>query len=199
MKSAIVVGCATVFMLALTSQGARAHTPPPAPEPAKWCQLLLPEDVTVLLEPVTVTGTADPNRDKACEEAIAELIAETHEDAPDSQKPVRRPAAAPRPRTVPGSVESWRVLVESHFGPETDTALCILWHESRGDPGAVNPSSGASGLFQHLPRYWSERSAKAGVAGADIFDPTANVIVAAWLQRVGGWKHWSPWNRGECR
>lgn len=109
-------------------------------------------------------------------------------------KPERR-----APVVAPVGVEHWRPLVERYFtGGDVERALCLMWHESRGDPNARNPSSGASGLFQHLPKYWGERSAAAGWGGADIFDPEANVAVAAWL-RQHGWQHWSPYNRGLCR
>lgn len=97
------------------------------------------------------------------------------------------------------NVEQWRSLVAAYFGSETDRALCIMSHESGGNPNATNPSSGAAGLFQHLPKYWSDRAAKAGRPGADIYDPEANTAVAAWLQATGGWTHWSPYNRGLCR
>jgi soluble lytic murein transglycosylase-like protein len=98
------------------------------------------------------------------------------------------------------NVEQWRPLVATYFAAElVPTALCIMAAESGGNPTARNTTSGAAGLFQHLPKYWASRSVAAGWAGADIYDPTANVAVAAWLQREGGWGHWSPWNRGACR
>jgi hypothetical protein len=81
------------------------------------------------------------------------------------------------------------------YGDEVEYALMILNAESTGVPTAVNPRSRASGLFQHLPRYWEERSRAAGWAGADIFDPEANIAVAAWLRATSpqhGWYHWEP-------
>ncbi len=93
-----------------------------------------------------------------------------------------------------GNVEQWRPLVEAYFAPEqVDTAMRVLNCETggTGNPGSYNQDSGASGLFQHLPKYWADRSAKAGWGGADIMDPEANTAVAAWLQRVGGWQHWT--------
>lgn len=86
----------------------------------------------------------------------------------------------------------WRSLIAAHFPPEhVDEALTVLACESGGDPNATNPTSSAAGLFQHLPRYWPSRSAAAGVAGASIYDPEANVIVAAWLSSSGSsWAHW---------
>lgn len=89
-------------------------------------------------------------------------------------------------------VERWRPLVEEHFAPpDVDLALRVIGCESDGIPTAKNPRSSASGLFQHLGRFWPERSAAAGWAGSSIFDPEANVAVAAWL-RQDGWHHWNP-------
>ena len=103
------------------------------------------------------------------------------------------PAPGPPSTSHPAAVEAWRPLVEAHFpASEVDRALDVMWCESRGDADATNPSSGAAGLFQHIPRYWAERSVPAGFPGADIYDPEANVGVAAWLVAVDGWKHWYP-------
>jgi hypothetical protein len=95
--------------------------------------------------------------------------------------------------TGPGA-EGWRPLVAEYFeADDVDRAVRIMSCESKGDPGAHNGSSGASGLFQHMPAYWHERSSMAGWGGASIFDPEANVAVAAWLvydYAGGGWHHW---------
>jgi len=99
-----------------------------------------------------------------------------------------------------GNIEQWRDLVTTYFAPQdVETALCLISYESGGNPDAKNPRSSASGLFQHLGKYWSERSVSAGWAGASIFDPEANVAVAAWLKGWGGWQHWTPWLGGKCR
>lgn len=87
-----------------------------------------------------------------------------------------------------------RELVARYFHPEdVNRALRIAWCESSFNPNNINPTSGAGGLFQHLPRFWGERSAAAGFPGADILDPEANVAVAAWLlyEFPGGWSHWT--------
>lgn len=88
-------------------------------------------------------------------------------------------------------VEQWRPLVATYFRPgDVSRALRIMRCESGGVVGAYNPS-GASGLFQHLKKYWPARSQRAGFAGASVFDPTANVATAAWLRdQPGGWLHW---------
>ena len=85
-----------------------------------------------------------------------------------------------------------------YFFAEADRAwaLKVALCESSGLPDhvssdAVHPSSRASGWFQHLPKFWQERSEAAGFAGVDILDPVANVGVAAWLMYDGGGKrHW---------
>lgn len=95
--------------------------------------------------------------------------------------------------TIGEAAAQWRPLVESYFpADQVDYALAVLWCESRGDPNAANPTSSARGLFQHLERYWPARSTSAGWAGYSIFDPEANVAVAAWLSAGGtGWHHWT--------
>ncbi len=95
---------------------------------------------------------------------------------------------------APAGVEQWRTLVAQWFRPnEVDRALRIMACESGGDPNVMhdysNPAS-ASGLFQHLGKYWAARSAAAGFAGVSIFDPTANVATAAWLRDAAGWGSW---------
>ena len=69
-------------------------------------------------------------------------------------------------------------------------AFCVAQHESGFNPHAVNASSGAAGVYQFLPSTWAAMSAAAGWQGSSVFDPDANVAVAAWtVGRYG----WSPW------
>lgn len=103
---------------------------------------------------------------------------------------VNRPAA----RVWNGNVEQWRPLVATYFRAEdVETAMRILACENTtGDPSVKNPNSSATGLFQHLGKYWADRSAAAGWAGYPRTDPVANVAVAAWLRdQRGGWNHWT--------
>lgn len=92
------------------------------------------------------------------------------------------------------ALSDWRPLVTQYFEPHhVDRALRIIGCESGGNPAAKNPTSTASGLFQHLASMWPERSVSAGWSGSDVFDPVANVAVAAWLvYDFGGWAHWYP-------
>ena len=100
-------------------------------------------------------------------------------------------APQPKPQTL-------KQLVNQFFEPhDRDWALLVAFCESSGQPNhassdAVHPSSRASGWFQHLPKFWDERSAKAGFDDASILDPVANVGVASWLFYEGGGKrHWN--------
>lgn len=71
------------------------------------------------------------------------------------------------------------------------TAVRVSACESGHNPRAYNGSSGASGLFQQLARYWPGRAAQYGFAGASAFDPWANAMVSAGMVRdTGGWSHW---------
>ncbi|MCP4965251.1 MAG: lytic transglycosylase domain-containing protein [bacterium] len=89
------------------------------------------------------------------------------------------------------AVARWRPVVDRYFEYDrVDWALRIIECESHGDPQAKNPISSASGLFQHLGSLWPDRAAAAGWKGADVFDPFANIAVAAWLLDNGGPSHW---------
>jgi soluble lytic murein transglycosylase-like protein len=69
-------------------------------------------------------------------------------------------------------------------------ALCVADAESNFDPLAVNPSTGAAGVFQFLPSTWTSLSELAGRGGASVFDARANVAVAAWTVAEYGWHPW---------
>ena len=60
---------------------------------------------------------------------------------------------------------------------------CVIWNESRGNPNAVNPRSGASGLGQFLPSTW--RTTPQGKVGYSVFNAAANREAVAWMLSVG--------------
>lgn len=114
------------------------------------------------------------------------------QDRPDGQNRSSQPTSSTPPHAR-SSVERWRPLVSRYFAPaDVETALCLIWHESRGDPAAKNPSSSAAGLFQILDFWWQKY-------GGDRYDPETNVALAAKIKSLQGWSAWSPWNRGLCR
>lgn len=101
-----------------------------------------------------------------------------------------------KPPPPPGGQQKKVVaLIHYYFGPlgkgNLETALCVGWRESRYIPTAVNKYSGAAGVYQFMPNLWPWFSSNAGWKGADVFDPVANVAVAAYT--VAHWG-WSPWH-----
>lgn len=111
--------------------------------------------------------------------------------APPPSVQARRTASSTTNRGMGSNVEQWRSLVSAYFS-EVDRALCIMSHESGGNPNARNPSSGAAGLFQVMPFWWEHY-------GGDRYDPATNTRVAAAILAQQGWTAWSPYNRGLCR
>lgn len=108
------------------------------------------------------------------------------------------PGDPPGTRTFRQAVERWRSLVAAYF-PDylVDQALAVIDCESRGDPEARNPYSGASGLFQFLPGTWAVVAPKAGFPDSSPFDPEANIGSAWWLVNyyLNQGKHpWTAWN-----
>jgi hypothetical protein len=90
------------------------------------------------------------------------------------------------------AVEQWRKLVEKYFKYQNVTwGLNIIKCESGGNPNAYNSSSGASGLFQHLAKYWPPRATAAGFPGASPFNPEANIAASANLFKASGASPWS--------
>lgn len=117
-----------------------------------------------------------------------------------SNRPSRRPSA-PVPR-LPGVVvpagspdaSGWADLVGLFFPPgRVDAALSVLYCESGGDASAVNPSSGAAGLFQVMPQWYSGEgfTSPSPYGRFDPFNPAENVSFAAWLSDDGS--DWSAW------
>ncbi len=89
-------------------------------------------------------------------------------------------------------------LIDRYFRPSDrawaqQVAFCESSAQTHDTESAVVSSALAVGWFQHLAKFWSERSEKAGVPGASPFDSEANVAVAAWLfYEGGGARHWNP-------
>lgn len=88
-------------------------------------------------------------------------------------------------------------LVNQWFLPnDRALALRIAFCESSALPHHTHndavSSALAVGAFQHLSRYWKDRSAAAGFKGWDIYDLKAQVGVAAHLFYSSGVHHWNP-------
>jgi soluble lytic murein transglycosylase-like protein len=79
----------------------------------------------------------------------------------------------------------------SHYGVDEDEALYIAWRESRYQPYAYNEEGEAAGIYQHLLKYWPERSVEFGAADWSVFDARANILVTMQMVRRYGWEPWS--------
>jgi hypothetical protein len=146
--------------------------------------------------PEVTTTTVNPS------DAAAELVASTRATIPTTTTTLRSSTtttaasvtvAATGPDNEDISETEVRGIISLFFAPQdVELALEVAHCESRWDPDATNPSSRAAGLFQQIPRFWTERAAAAGWAGADIYDAHANTAVSAWLvYEGGGWIHWA--------
>lgn len=69
-------------------------------------------------------------------------------------------------------------------------AFYVADRESSFYAYARNTSSGACGIFQHMPRYWPSRAATFGFGGASCFNARANIMVTIRMVRQGGWGPW---------
>lgn len=119
-------------------------------------------------------------------EGHAVAVRETPAEPPAEQS--FEPLAVPG-RAVPSPPGVGRVAVEAAFAgsPGLDWALRVSWCESSFNPGAYNPYSGASGLFQFLEPTWRTTP----FAGASVFDPAANAQAARWMYEHGRAGEWS--------
>jgi|SRR5688572_11201520 hypothetical protein len=70
-------------------------------------------------------------------------------------------------------------------------ALYVADRESNYRPTAYNGYSGASGIFQHLRRYWPGRANTFGFGGWSVFNARANIMVTMrMVHRSGSWSDW---------
>jgi hypothetical protein len=95
--------------------------------------------------------------------------------------------APPAPATIQAIIRD----AAAAWGADPDQLLRVAYCESRYNPNAYNPTSGASGLFQFLPRTWSANSVRAGYGGASPFDAVANANTAAMMFAAGQAGQWS--------
>ena len=138
---------------------------------------------------LTVAGQANPDPPAPLEaEWYPALI--HHQNHPPEEPITLRPLLD---RGMGGNVEQWRTLVAQYFQPEqVDTMLCLMQHESGGNPNADNPNSSAAGLFQIMGFWWDKY-------GGNTYDPETNVALARVIYDQQGYGAWNPYGRGLCR
>ena len=98
-----------------------------------------------------------------------------------------KPAA---PAAAPADIESIIRTAAARWGADPTQLLRVAWCESRYNPSAYN-ASGASGLFQFMPRTWAANSVRAGFGGASVWDPVASANTAAYMFSIGQAGQWS--------
>jgi transglycosylase-like protein with SLT domain len=179
----------------------------PAPAPVSEAPVTTtthpPTTTTSTRAPVTTTTTHPPTTTRP------PATTTTHAPHPTTTAPPVTTTEAPPPTTTtpppptttlpPGDpIERWRPLVTQYFAADrVEEALSVIWCESRGNPDAVNASSGATGLFQFIPSTWGWASPAAGWANYVATNAEANISTAAWLVQSSldagqpAWKHWS--------
>ncbi len=137
-----------------------------------------------------LTGTC-----QTIESEVAYLKRLTREQ-PHRHAPLTVELQLVEPTSTNTGVERWRGAVETYFPPgAVDTALCLMWFESKGDPNALSYAN-SRGLMQIHAPSWADVY---GVTYNALYDPATNLRIAADLYLKDGWVHWNPWNRGECR
>ncbi|MGH2491476.1 MAG: G5 domain-containing protein [Candidatus Limnocylindria bacterium] len=102
---------------------------------------------------------------------------------------IRRVGTKPAP--APADIESIIRAAAARWGADPAQLLRVAWCESRYNPLAYNTSSGASGLFQFMPRTWAANSVRAGYGGASVFDAVASANTAAFMFSIGQAGQWS--------
>jgi hypothetical protein len=101
---------------------------------------------------------------------------------------------------VPGYQRSDVELVircaADRFNVSVSTALYVAERESGLGTDQLNESSGACGVYQHIPRYWDGRLAtyrrhhrRMDIRSDSCFGKRGNVLVSLWMARQG----WAPW------
>ena len=152
---------------------------------------------TIATSSTSSTGASSPTTSVGPSTTVAPITTTTTSAAPTTTS---APPSAWPPIPINSATMSWRPLLEQHFSADlVPDALVIIQCESVGNPSAVNPYSGASGLFQFMPGTWAVASVEAGVGSQSVFDGEANIIAASWLAeyyRSRGFDPWRPWS---CR
>lgn len=66
--------------------------------------------------------------------------------------------------------------------------MAVVYRESRGNPQARNPSSGAAGLLQFMPQWYTGQWS---FPAFDPYNPKVNLKMGLRLYKQQGWTPWS--------
>jgi len=76
-----------------------------------------------------------------------------------------------------------------HFSQPRRQAFAIAYRESRYNWRATNPSSGAAGLYQFMPRTWGTTPYRR----KSPYNPRWAALAAMWMWKHGKQSHWVTW------
>lgn len=107
--------------------------------------------------------------------------------APPAPAPPAPVPVPPAPAPAPGNITTIITNAAVRYGQSPSAMIAVAQCESSFNPNAVNPSSGASGLFQFLPSTWRTTP----YANSNIFDPYASANAAGWMWSVGRRGEWA--------
>ena len=122
-----------------------------------------------------------------------------HHSVPPAPRPARHaaanddadsaPSSSPSPAPAPPQQSQASTAGMSAF------ESCVIRAESGGNPTAVNPSSGAGGLFQFLPSTWASLGyASAYPGGAQTAPASVQEAAFAKLYAEAGTSPWAPYD-----
>jgi soluble lytic murein transglycosylase-like protein len=89
-----------------------------------------------------------------------------------------------------GSVGRW-VWLARHVGwdkDDIDKLMYVINRESRGDGGVTNSSSGAAGLLQFMPQWYTGQWS---LPAFDPYNPEENLRMGLRLYKMQGWTPWA--------
>ena len=135
----------------------------------------------------TVKWDATEAWDQAAQRAVAARLAAERAQEVDHYQPTTSSSAAVKEPTTYTSYSS-----EDASGSVEATLACIRSHESDGDYGAVNSSSGAGGAYQFMPSTW------AALGGSGLPEDASASEQDAIAMRAYDSEGWSPWDGDGC-
>lgn len=159
--------------------------------------------VAIVALTIPVTAAAKPQSKHLANIAVTHTNVTREYHIATVAPPVTTTTVAPAPvvtttpvttTTLPTPVISAPVVAAPVVptSPESNSAIwdCIIAHESGGNPAAVNPSSGAGGLFQFLPSSWIAYGGGQYAPLPEEASASAQWSVAETAQSQSGWYPW---------
>lgn len=126
----------------------------------------------------------------------AEVDRERAQEAADQAEAARMAAEARNAGAGKGQISSPLPQVNGggggscYGGPVPDY---IVTRESRGDPNAVNSSSGAFGCYQIMPANWADPTLCGGISGRDVASQQQCATILEQKSQAAGNSPLAPW------